>query len=108
MLIQPRAWYQYMGTQHLFNNVTGAPSNKTMPSYGTLNLSVKVAVPLDLAYVGKKSVDFTLTALNVANNHYNQYEYISSGGYFGTPNGGYILAYPGAPFSIYGSVGMHF
>ncbi|MCF3947515.1 TonB-dependent receptor [Acidiphilium iwatense] len=107
-LIQPRAWYQFTGTQNLFNNMTGAPSRQTMPGYGTFNLSLKVAMPLTLPYAGRKSVDFKLTALNVTNNRYNQYEYISSGGYFGTANGGYLLAYPGAPFTIYGSIGMHF
>ncbi|HQT87232.1 MAG TPA: TonB-dependent receptor [Acidiphilium sp.] len=107
-LLEPRAWYQYTGTENLFNNVTGAPSRQTMPGYGTINLSFKVAVPLQIPYAGKKNIDFKLTALNVANNRYNEYEYISSGGYFGTANGGYLLAYPGAPFSIYGSIGMHF
>ncbi|SIR42425.1 MULTISPECIES: TonB-dependent receptor [Acidiphilium] len=107
-LLEPRAWVQFTGTQNLFNNVNGAPSHQTMPSYGTFNLSFKVSAPIILPYAGKKSIDFKLTALNVTNNRYNEYEYISSGGYFGTSNGGYLLAYPGAPFTIYGSVGMHF
>jgi len=108
-LIEPRAWYQFTGTQNLFNNFTGAPSAQKMPSYGTINLSLKVAVPLTLPYAGRKTLDFKLTALNVANNRYNEYEYIGTGGYFGVAQAGqYLYAYPGAPLTIYGSVGMHF
>lgn len=107
-LIEPRIWYQRTGTQTLFDNTTGAPSSRTMPAFGTINLAMKLSVPLKLPYAGQKTLDFTLTALNVANNKYNAYEYISSGGYFGTATSGYLLAYPGAPFTIYGSVGVHF
>ncbi len=108
MLLKPRIWYQFTGSQNIFNNVTGAPSSQKMASYGTLNLSAKLVVPVNVPDVGHKLVDFKLTALNITDNQYNEYEYISSGGYFGTSNGGYKLAYPGAPFTIYGTVGFHF
>ena len=109
MLIEPRGWVQFVGSQHIFNNVTGAPSNQTMPAYGTLNLAVKATVPLHLSHGwGTRYLDLKLTALNVLDKKYNIYEYTSSGGYFGTPSGGYNLAYPGAPFTIYGSVGLRF
>lgn len=109
MVIEPRIWYQFIGSQHLFNNVTGAPSQQTMPSYGTLNLALKTTIPLHLGgALGTRYMDVSLTALNVLNKQYNEYEYISSGGYFGTATGGYALAYPGAPFTIYGTVGVHF
>lgn len=108
MLLEPRIWYQYTGSQYIFSNVTGAPSNQQMPGYGTLNLSAKLTVPVNLPYAGRKTMDIALTALNVTNNKYNEYEYITSGGYLGGSSAGDTLAYPGAPFTIYGSVGFHF
>ena len=109
VLLEPRAWVQFVGSQHIFDNTTGAPSSQTMPGYGTLNLAVKATVPLHLPDGwGKKYMDLKLTALNVLDRQYNVFEYVSSGGYFGTPTGGYLLAYPGAPFTIYGSVGFRF
>ncbi|HVC62434.1 MAG TPA: TonB-dependent receptor [Acetobacteraceae bacterium] len=109
VLIEPRAWYQYVGTQHVFDNSIGAPSGQTMASYGTFNLALKTVVPLNLGgAVGIRYMDFDLTMLNVLNKQYNEYEYISSGAYFGTPTGGYTLAYPGAPFTVYGTIGVHF
>ena len=42
--------------------------------------------------------------LNLFDKQYNIYQYISSGGYYGTSTGGYMFAYPGAPFTVYGSV----
>ncbi len=115
MVLTPRIWYQYTGSQYLFDN-TGAsspggnpgPSNQKMAGYGTLNMSAKLNVPVNLPYAGHKTMDVSLTALNVTGNKYNAFEYISSGGYFGTSTSGYRLAYPGAPFTIYGSVGFHF
>jgi iron complex outermembrane receptor protein len=49
-----------------------------------------------------------VTALNVLNRRYNAYEYVSSGGYFGTAQRGYMLAYPGAPITVYGGVSARF
>ena len=53
--------------------------------------------------------------LNLANSAYNEYEYISSGGYFAAlapdpsnPPSGYINAYPGAPPPIYGTITYQF
>ena len=97
--IIPVGAYQFVGTQRIFNNVLGAPSNLTMPSYGTVNLGITAPF---------KHVDFVLNGLNILNRKYNEYLYLSSGGYFGTPFGGYELAYPAAPFTIYGGVRFHF
>lgn len=97
--IIPVAAFQYVGTQTIFDNSLGAPSRQTMPSYGTVNLGVTAPF---------KHFDLMLNALNVLNKKYNEYLYISSGGYFGTPTGGYQLAYPAAPFTVYGSVRFHF
>lgn len=98
-VIIPVAAFQFVGTQTIFDNSIGAPSTATMPSYGTVNLGLTAPF---------KHVDFMVNALNVANRKYNQYLYISSGGYFGTSFGGYELGYPAAPFTVYGSVRFHF
>ncbi len=109
VLIEPRAWYQFVGSQYIFNDITSAPSNQTMPAYGTLNLAVKATVPLHLpGGLGTRYMDLKLTALNVLNSQHNIYEVISAGGYFGTATQGYTMAYPGAPFTIYGTVGFRF
>ena len=100
VVFEPGISYQFVGSQHIFDNSIGAPSNQTMPSYGTVNLSFKAPI--------RKFLDLDLMLLNVLNKKYNEYEYISSGGYFGTPTGGYTLNYPAPPFTIYGSVDIHF
>jgi len=100
VLVEPRFTVIYEGSQHLFNNLTGAPDNATMPSYTTANLSF-TASPI-------KFVNLSLSVQNLFNKKYNNYEYISSGGYFGTSTNGYTLAYPGAPLSTYGTVSFQF
>ncbi|HET9086003.1 MAG TPA: TonB-dependent receptor [Acidobacteriaceae bacterium] len=117
LMIEPTASFQFIGSQHLFDNcaeVAGActspaPSkNVTMPSYATLNLGAKVPY---------KRFDATVMVLNVLNKGYNLYEYISAGSYFNTsstaPAGSpyaynYVTAYPGAPVTAYVSVAAHF
>ena len=54
-----------------------------------------------------KDIQLTLTALNITNKKYNEFEYISSGGYYNV-NESYIQAYPGAPFTVYGSIKADF
>lgn len=113
--IQPTASFQYVGSQHLFDNCafangtcnSPAPSKSaSLSSYATLNLGAKVPY---------KHLELSLMALNVLNNGYNIFEYISAGSYFGTAGNGtategqnYITAYPGAPVTAYGSVSVHF
>lgn len=99
MVIEPMVAFQFTGSQNIYDNNVGLPSNQTMPSFGTLDLGA--TVPL-------KHFDIKLNALNVLNKKYNIYEYVSSGAYFGTPSGGYTLAYPGAPATVYGSFTAHF
>jgi iron complex outermembrane receptor protein len=116
VVLQPRVWAQYVGSQHMYNGINAAPDYRSMPAYQTFNLAMKVSFPIRMPYAGTKLADVTLTALNILNRRYNSYQYISGGGYFGT-NGagapaqyaaGYINAYPGAPFSLYGSLAIHF
>ena len=113
--LHPMASFQYIGSQYIFNNngVDSAgnpfpqPSNQKMAGYGTLNLAVKAPY---------KFLEASLNVLNVLNSHYLIYNYISSGGYFGTAGqnaplsqqSGYNLAYPGAPITVYGSIAAHF
>jgi iron complex outermembrane recepter protein len=98
-LVEPHFWIEYTGSQHMFNNLTGAPDTRTMPAYTTANASVTVPF---------KSFNFKVDMLNIFNSQYNSYEYISSGGYFGTTTDGYINAYPGAPFTAYGTISYQF
>ncbi len=107
-VLEPRIWYQYVGPQALFNNNTNAPSTQKMPSYGTLNLGLDLKVPTQGMLPMLKHVDASLTFLNITNNHYNEFEYISSGGLLGGNSQGQVLALPGAPFTVYGSISAHF
>lgn len=105
MSYQPRIWYQYTGAQDIYNNNTGAPTRTKLPAYGILNLGMKVSVAtLGMSYLRK--LTFNVDLLNVADQKYNVYEYISSGGYYGVA--GQTLAEPGAPFTAYVSVNARF
>jgi iron complex outermembrane receptor protein len=109
VLIEPRFWVSYIGSQHLWSNFTGAPSTQTMPGYPTTNLSF--TAPLTIA---KQSFNLRVDLMNLFNSQYNEFEYISSGGYFAplftgaTAPSGYVNAYPGAPRSVYGTVTYQF
>jgi iron complex outermembrane recepter protein len=110
-LIEPHFWIQYTGSQHMFDNCGfdpanpdlgcqgGRPSNLSMPSYTTANLSATVPF---------KNFNFKVNMLNLFNSKANTYEYVSSGGYFGTSTFNYINAYPGAPFTAYGTISYQF
>jgi iron complex outermembrane recepter protein len=98
VLLEPHFWIAYNGPQHIFNNETGLPDTRTMPSYTTANASVTLPF---------KSFNLKVDMLNLFNSRANTYEYISSGGYFSdTP--GSINAYPGAPFTAYGTITYQF
>ena len=110
-LLEPRFWVESTGSQHLWNNLNGGPDKQTMPAYTTANLSFTAP----LSFLEKQSVNLKVDMLNLAGTKYNQFEYISSGGYFGPlfPDqnnipSGYINAYPGAPRSIYGTISYQF
>lgn len=110
-VVEPRFWLESTGSQHLWSNLTGAPTAQTMPAYTTANLSFNA--PINLGE--KQSVNLRVDMMNLGNSHYNEYEYISSGGYFASlatdpnnPPSGYINAYPGAPRTIYGTLTYQF
>lgn len=109
LLVEPRIWLQHIGSQYLWSNLTGAPTNQQMPSYTTTNVSA--TVPLTFH---KQSFNVRVDVMNLLNSQYNQWEYISSGGYFASlfpgnsAPSGYINAYPGAPRSVYATVSYQF
>lgn len=109
VLVEPRFWIESTGSQYLWSNNTGAPTSQTMPSYTTANLSFTVPINFE-----KQSFNLKVDMMNLANSQYNEWEYISSGGYFAslypgsTAPSGYINAYPGAPRTIYGTISYQF
>ncbi len=118
-IVEPRFWLDSTGSQHLWSNcgtivngvcqTNGQPTNQTMPSYTTVNLSLNAPVVFK-----KQSFNLRLDILNLANTQNNEFEYISSGGYFSAlfPGSnypqGYINAYPSAPRMIYGTITYQF
>ena len=105
-IVEPRFWVESTGSQHLWSNNTGAPTTQTMPAYTIANLSFNAPIEFE-----KQSFNLRLDMLNIGDSEYNEYEYISSGGYFSALNpnvSGYINAYPGAPRAIYGTLTYQF
>ena len=97
--LTPRLWLSYTGSQHIFNNNTGAPSTETMPSYTLVNLALAIGLPHPRAL---SHLRITVDALNLLGRRYNAFEYISSGGYFVVPASvGAVLAYPAPGRSAY-------
>ncbi len=105
-LYEPRIWWQYTGTQDLYNNNTGAPTRQKLPAFGLFNaaLNIKIAGHDLMSGLHTMSLDFGV--LNILNKRYNAYEYISSGGYYGVA--GQMLGEPGEPRSFYMSVDAKF
>lgn len=111
-IIEPRFWVESTGRQYIWSNNgidnTGiaGPTNRTMPSYTTANLSLNAPITFE-----KQSLNLRVDMMNIGNSQYNEYEYVSSGGYFAALNpnvNGYINAYPGAPRTIYGTLTYQF
>lgn len=104
--LKPSVWWQFTGAQYYFNNAIVAPSSSTFAAYQTFNASIDAKVPFSVHGFGK-TLDVSLTVLNITNNKMNIYAYESAGGYFG--NGApTLLGYPGAPMTLYGQVGISF
>ena len=113
--ISATLWDQYVGSRYLFNNLTGLPTEQENPSYDLVNLSISAKTHWLTGFApGIRSTTFALQVINLANKEYNSTEYISSGGYFengglpSMPANGYVIANPGAPRLIYGSVTVDF
>ena len=104
--LTPRLWLSYTGTQHMFNNNTGAPSHRTMPSYTLVNAALAIGLPHPQAM---SKLRITLDALNLLGRRYNNFEYISRGGYFVAPASvGAALAYPAPGRSVYVTIAAGF
>ncbi|MFP5237699.1 MAG: TonB-dependent receptor [Acidobacteriota bacterium] len=110
-VLQPRFWIESTGSQHLWSNNDGAPSNRTMPAYTVANMSF--TAPIN--FFEKQSFNLKVDIMNLANSKYEQWEYVSSGGYFAplAPDqnnvpSNYINAYPGAPRAVYGTISYQF
>ncbi len=108
-VIDTTLWDQYNGASYLYDNTVGGPSTQQNPSYNLLNLKVKYS-SAGLAHMipGAQVATVSLSVMNLLNKQYNSTEYISKGGYFQTPNGGYIIANPGAPRAVFLSASLSF
>ena len=116
VLVKPSVTYQYEGSQYMYNNNTNITSHNKIPAYGLVNLGLELRVPMRHYIRMLQYVDINAQILNLFNRKYNGFEYISSGGAYGS--GGYtnpttvgqgsILAYPGAPRAFYVTVSAKF
>ena len=107
-LFSSTLWDQYYGHSYLFNNNTGAPSHQTNPGYNLLNVTLTArSTLLNKMLPGVKVTTIGLYFTNIFNKQYNSTEYVTSGGYFGT-GAGSILANPGAPRSVFGTISIQF
>ncbi len=110
LVYMPKVWDVFTGSQHIFSNEAGAPRAQTMPSYNLVNGALSVIIPTgtQAAGGGEQTVKVTFSVLNLFNRQYNEYEYVTSGGYFGGASAGATLAYPGAPRTYYISADLRF
>lgn len=108
-VVDTTLWDQYTGSFYLFNNQVAGPSRQQNPAYNLVNLTVKAeTTALHSLLAGTKLTTLSLSVLNLFDKQYNSTAYISSGGYFQTPNGGYVIANQGAPRAIYLSLSADF
>lgn len=107
--IDTTLWDQYIGHQYLWDNQNGGPTNQEKSGHNLLNLGIKLeTTALNATIPGVQLTTVSLNVLNLLDKKYNSTAYISSGGYFQTSSGGYVIANPGAPRSIYLSLSADF
>lgn len=107
IVYSPRVWWQYTGTQDIYNNNTNAPTNQKLPAFGIWNASVAMRVSHRIIPVpGMRKLSLSVGVYNVLNKQYNAYEYISAGGYYGIA--GELLGEPGAPRVVYVTLNAEF
>ena len=46
VIVEPRFWLESTGSQHMWSNLSGAPSTQTLPAYTTANLSFQRSLDL--------------------------------------------------------------
>ncbi len=108
VLLSPSIWYTYTGAQNMWNNNTVMPSSQKIAAYDTLNLGLESVIPTRGSIPLLKDIKLNLDMLNVTNNHYNPFAYVTSGGLLGGNSQGQVLALPGAPLTVYGSISANF
>ncbi|MBU6501867.1 MAG: TonB-dependent receptor [Burkholderiales bacterium] len=101
-LLKPRLTYVYTGSQYMFDNGNNITSDQKIPAFGLFNASVEWDLPL----AGQR-VKATVEVDNLLNHQYNAFEYISSGGTYAA-GAGTALALPGAPRTVYLTLGASF
>ena len=109
--LKPRAWYQYVGEQAMWDNGAGAPSNQYLQSYGVLNMALAATLPSSWYGSAVSSVKLKVEVMNVLDRQYNTFGYLAAnngGDIYGSTAGGYVLAYPGAPRAVYGTIALRF
>ncbi len=105
--LEPRIWYQYTGAEHMFNDNLAIPGSQEMPGYGLLNAALQARLPMHGGAV--REWDFSVSVLNLLNKEYNNFEWISAGGYFVVPQSvGAVLAYPGSPRTVFFTASARF
>lgn len=109
--LKPRAWYQYVGEQAMWDNGAGAPSNQYLPSYGVLNFAMAATLPSSWYGNAVSTIKLKVEVMNVLDRQYDTFGYLAAGGQsdiYGSNDGGYVLAYPGAPRAVYGTISVRF
>jgi iron complex outermembrane receptor protein len=109
VLLNANLWDQYTGHSYMFNNLTGAPSNQTIPSYNLVNLSLTMRTTVMDRYVpGLKATRLGVYLTNLLGREYNSTAYISSGGYFNGNSAGAVLVNPGSPRTFFVTASFDF
>ncbi len=116
MLLKPSVAFQFNGAQYMYNNNTNITSNKKIPPYGLVNLGLDLRLPTRRFIPYLHYIDINGQITNLFNRKYNGFEYVSSGGAYGS--GGYtnptsvgagsILAYPGEGRAFFVTVSAKF
>ncbi|WP_297394550.1 TonB-dependent receptor [Acidiferrobacter sp.] len=108
MVYDPKLWTTFTGSQNIFNNDTGAPSSQTLPAYNIWNASLGLVVPVGDTDGRADKMKVVFSILNLLNKRFNEYAYVTSGGYLGGNSAGATLGYPGAPRTYYVSADYSF
>lgn len=109
VLISPDIIDQYVGSQDMFSNLTGAPTKQAMAGYNVVNLGLGFRIPVNFGPASAvKALHLALSIDNLLGTRYNPIQYISSGGYFGGNSAGAVLADPGAPRQFFFTVSARF
>lgn len=98
---------RYQSATYIASNITSAPTSIKLPksAVNLLNLTLSAKTTLFNNVVpGVKNAVFKFQAYNLLNRKYNTMGYQTAGGEYGPSSTGAILAQPGSPLAVYGSV----